>query len=123
MADLRQRVGRGGEDLAAAYLRKLGYKIIKRNYRMPQAEIDIIAKHKGNIVFVEVKARQNGRFGHPKWSVTPAKQRKISMAALAYLKQFHTLQTRARFDVVTIQCMENNPQIEVIVNAFELAYT
>lgn len=118
----QQRMGRNGEELAVAYLRKLGYKIIKRNYRMPQAEIDIIAKHKGVIVFVEVKARQTQTFGHPKWAVTPAKQRKISMAALAYLKQNHTLNTRARFDVVTIQSLVDNPQIEIIANAFELAY-
>ncbi len=122
MFNLKQQAGRSGEDLAAEYLRKQGYKIIARNYRTRQAEIDIIAKHKGVIVFVEVKARRGEGFGHPKWAVTPAKQRKISMAALAYLKQHHAMQTRARFDVVAIRTMDETPQIEVIANAFELAY-
>jgi putative endonuclease len=123
MSDRKQRVGRSGEDLAVEHLRQLGYKIIARNYRIRQAEIDIIAEHKGVIVFVEVKARRSGGFGHPKWAVTPAKQRKISMAALAYLKKQHAMDVRARFDVVTIQAMGDEPRIEVITNAFELAYT
>ena len=123
MSDRKQRVGRSGEDLAVDHLRQLGYKIIARNYRTRQAEIDIIAEHKGVIVFVEVKARRSGGFGHPKWAVTPAKQRKISMAALAYLKKQHAMDARARFDVVTIQAMDDEPCIEVITNAFELAYT
>jgi putative endonuclease len=123
MSNLKQRVGRGGEDLAVEHLEQLGYRIIVRNYRTPQAEIDIIAEHKGVIVFVEVKARRSHGFGHPKWAVTPAKQRKISMAALTYLKKQQAMNARARFDVVTIQAMDDEPHIEVIANAFELAYT
>ena len=105
------------------HLQQLGYKILARNYRTRQAEIDIIAEHRGVIVFVEVKARRGQGFGHPKWAVTPAKQRKISMAALTYLKQQQAMNRRARFDVVTIQAMDDDPRIEVIANAFELAYT
>ena len=123
MSDLKQRIGRGGEELAADYLQRQGYRIIARNYRTRQAEIDIIAKHKGVLVFVEVKTRRSKGFGHPKWAVTPAKQRKISMAALEYLKKHRAMQSRARFDVVTIQRMDGNLHIEVIANAFELAYT
>ena len=123
MSGRRQRVGRSGEELAVEHLRKSGYRIIERNYRTRQAEIDIIARHKGVMVFVEVKTRRGKGFGHPKWAVTPAKQRKISMAALTYLKQLGTLDIRARFDVVTIQDLDDRPRIEVITNAFELAYT
>ncbi len=123
MSDFKQRVGCSGEDLAVEYLRGRGYEIIARNFRTRQAEIDIIAKHKGVIVFVEVKARRGQGFGHPKWAVTPAKQRKISMAALTYLKKQRAMNSRARFDVVTIQAMDDEPCIEVITNAFELAYT
>jgi putative endonuclease len=123
MTGPKQRVGRSGEELAAEYLQRQGYHIIARNYRTRQAEIDIVARHKGVLVFVEVKARRSKGFGHPKWAVTPAKQRRISMAALAYLKAHRAMQSRARFDVVTIEIADAKPCIEVIANAFELAYT
>lgn len=122
MSDLKQRSGRSGEDLAVEYLRGRGYKIIERNYRTRQAEIDIIARYKGVMVFIEVKARRTDGFGHPKWAVTPSKQRKISMAALEYLKKQHAMGCRARFDVVTIRALDDEPRIEVFPNAFELAY-
>jgi putative endonuclease len=122
MSDHKQRVGRSGEDLAVEHLDRRGYRIIARNFRTRQAEIDIIARHRGVIVFVEVKAWRGRDYGHPKWAVTPAKQRKISMAALEYLKKQRLMDARARFDVVTIQAMDAEPRIEVFANAFELAY-
>lgn len=122
MPNLKQRLGDAGEELAVKHLRKIGYKILERNFRTRSGEIDIIAKHKGQIVFAEVKTRQNRRFGHPKLAVTTNKQRKISMVALTYLKKHYSLQTRARFDVVTVQSSQNGPIIDIIPNAFELAY-
>lgn len=122
MSGLKQRVGRSGEDLAAEHLGSRGYRIIHRNYRTRQAEIDIIARHRGVIVFVEVKAWRSRKYGHPKWAVTPAKQRRISKAALEYLKKQRLMDARARFDVVTIQAMDTEPCVEVYANAFELAY-
>ena len=118
----RQQVGQDGETLAVQHLQRKGYKIIARNYRTRLGEIDIIAKHNGALVFVEVKTRRSKHYGHPKLAVTPAKQRQISMAALVYLKQQGAMQQPARFDVVTILSPQDNPQIEVIPNAFELAY-
>lgn len=126
----KQQVGQQGEDLAVKHLRRKGYKIIARNYRTHQGEIDIVARHKGVLVFVEVKTRRSKRYGHPKWALTAAKQRQISMVALAYLKQHAAMQSAARFDVVTILAPEQNPEvdplidpkIELITNAFELAY-
>jgi putative endonuclease len=120
--DPKQRVGRQGEDLAADHLQHMGYKILERNYRTRHAEIDLIAKHRGALVFVEVKSRRSLRFGDPKWTITPAKRRKISMAALTYLKLHNAMNCRARFDVVTLQQRDGNLHIEVIDNAFELAY-
>ncbi len=118
----KQRTGRLGEDLAVRHLRRKGYKIIERNFRTRLGEIDIIARHKDQLVFIEVKARKSANYGDPKFAVTARKQRKISMVALAYLKQHHDLETSARFDVVTIQPDADAPKIEVIANAFELAY-
>jgi putative endonuclease len=122
MPDQKQLTGRQGEDLAADHLRHMGYKILERNYRTRHAEIDLIAKHRGVLVFVEVKSRRSLRFGDPKWTLTPAKRRKISMAALTYLKQRNAMNHRARFDVVTLQQRDGNLHIEVVDNAFELSY-
>jgi putative endonuclease len=72
MQNKRQQIGEKGESLAAWYLKKSGYKIIEQNYRTPLGEIDIIAKEKKTIVFVEVKSRQSVRYGNPKWAVRPA---------------------------------------------------
>ncbi len=122
MTRAKQAYGQGGETLATKHLRRMGYKILERNYRSRLGEIDIIAKHKGVLVFVEVKTRRSQQYGDPKWALTPAKQRKISMAALEYLKKHDAVSARARFDVVTIQQRTDKLQIEVIPNAFELAY-
>ena len=123
MQNKRQQFGKRSENLAVWYLKKIGYKIIEQNYRTPLGEIDIIAKEKKTIVFVEVKSRQSIRYGNPKWAVTPKKQRKISMVALQYLKSIRQTDARARFDVVAITSNRDEPQIEVVKNAFELAYT
>ena len=122
MPDRRQIFGQHNEALTARHLKKQGYKIIEQNYRSKLGEIDIIAKEKGTLVFVEVKARRTKRFGSPKAAVTRQKQRKISMAALAYLKATRQTQVAARFDVVSIDYSNAQPSIEIIKNAFELAY-
>lgn len=122
MLNSRQVFGRESETLAVKHLKKKGYKILEQNYRTQIGEIDIIAKHKGVIVFVEVKARRSDRFGDPKWAVTYKKQRTISMAALQYLKTTRQSNVGARFDVVSINSSGDTPVIEVVQNAFELAY-
>ena len=117
-------VGEGGSGgaLAVWYLKKNGYKILEQNYRTKLGEIDIIAKEKKTLVFVEVKTRKSVRYGNPKWAVTPKKQRNISMVALTYLKATKQSDARARFDVVAITSNQDEPQIEIVKNAFELAY-
>lgn len=118
-----QQKGTHAEVLAQNYLSLKGYKIIARNYRNRLGEIDIIAKDHGTIVFVEVKARTSFRFGNPKWAVTYQKQKKLSTLALAYLKSTGQSRAKARFDVVAIIYRSKKiPEIELIQNAFELAY-
>lgn len=108
--------------LAVKYLKQCGYKILTRNYRTKVGEIDIIAKDRETIVFVEVKARRTNHFGGPKSALTPAKQARISKAALWYLKETDQFHARARFDVVAIRHDSGRPDIEIVKNAFELAY-
>ena len=122
MLNRQQQFGRRSERLAVEYLKRTGYRILEVNFRARCGEIDIIAREKGTIVFVEVKARASNRFGSPKGAVTTAKQRKISMAALEYLKQSGQTAARARFDVVAIDTAAGNMEIELVKNAFALAY-
>ena len=122
MQNKHQKFGEKSENLAAWYLKQNGYKIIEQNYRNRMGEIDIIAKEKKTIVFVEVKSRRSIRYGNPKLAVTPKKQRKISMVALYYLKTTKQIDVKARFDVVAITSNRDEPQIEIVKNAFDLAY-
>jgi putative endonuclease len=117
-----RRTGEMGEAIALRFLRKNGYKIIEQNYRSELGEIDIIARDDDVLAFVEVKARRTDKYGGPKWAVTPRKQRKISMVALGYLKRTEQMETNARFDVVAIRLRPDHPEVEIIKNAFELAY-
>lgn len=122
MVNRRQRFGRRSEDVAVKHLKKKGYKIVERNYRTRLGEIDIIAREGRSLAFIEVKARHSTSFGNPKWALTPKKQMKISMVALEYLKRTGQSSAKARFDVVTILADRPQPQVEIIKNAFELAY-
>ncbi|MBW2011147.1 MAG: YraN family protein, partial [Deltaproteobacteria bacterium] len=114
--------GRKSESIAADRLKKQGYSILELNYRTKLGEIDIIAKDKDTIVFVEVKARKSNNFGSPKFAVTYKKQKKISMVALYYLKSTKQSNSKARFDVVSIIAGKGSFGLEIIKNAFELAY-
>jgi len=122
MFNFRQKFGQFGESLAVKCLKKRGYEIICTNYRTRLGEIDIIAKEKDTIVFVEVKSRSTSRYGSAKQAVTAAKQRKISKTALLYLKSTNQMNAKARFDVVSIHSADPKPDVEVIKNAFELSY-
>ena len=114
--------GRAGESKAAQFLRRCGYTILEKNYRCRCGEIDIIARHRDTLVFVEVKARRTGRFGGAKAAVTAAKQRKVSQVALHYLKATRQIDRRARFDVVAICGSAPDERFELVRNAFELAH-
>ncbi len=112
--------GKKGEDIAAARLRKEGYRIIERNYRCIYGEIDIIAMHSGDIVFVEVKSRKSDEFGSPEEAVGITKQRKISKVALNYLQEKGLADHNARFDVVAIRSMPQGNRVKIIIDAFDL---
>lgn len=115
----RQQFGKYSESLAVTHLKKMGYQILETNYRIRQGEVDIIAWEAETLVFVEVKARRSSRFGSPKAAVTVAKQRRIAMTALFYLKQSRKTGTRIRFDVVSIDTTSGRTEIEVVKNAFQ----
>ncbi len=113
-------LGDRGERAAAAYLRKRGMRIIVRNYKGAGGEIDLIARDGDTLVFIEVKTRQAGT---PAEAVTPEKQKRITRAALAFLKKHDLLNAGvpSRFDVVAVVWPEadRQPRIEHFPNAFE----
>ncbi|SEM48058.1 putative endonuclease [Syntrophus gentianae] len=108
--------------MAAAYLEAAGYRILERNYRCPFGEIDIIAQEGDTLVFVEVKSRRSENYGLPQLAVGPEKQRRISKISLFYLQSHRLEPSDVRFDVVAILLRPKNPSIELIKDAFELAY-
>ena len=121
MLSKNQQFGQKSEALAVKHLKKNKYKILTQNYRTKLGEIDIIAKDKDTLAFVEVKARKSKEYGHPKEAVTPRKQKKISMVALHYLKATNQSHAKARFDVVAISFADSKPEIEIIKNAFDVS--
>ena len=118
----RLSLGKKGEELAAAQLKALKYQILERNYRCPLGEMDIIARERGVLVFVEVKTRVTKDFGGPAAAVHEKKQRQLSRVALLYLNQKKIRDIPARFDVVAVDLSGSEPRIEVIQNAFDLLY-
>ncbi len=113
------KLGEKGEGLAVKFLKKKGYKIIKQNYKTPIGEIDILAKDKETLVFIEVKTRESVEYGLPFEAVNSYKKRKIANVALLYLKRFKEIPP-CRFDIVSIYYKQGKPEFELIKDAFEL---
>ena len=113
-------LGRNGEDIAADFLKKSGYKILVKNYKTRLGEIDIIAKDKDTLCFVEVKTRSSDRFGLPQEAVSGFKQRQLTRVALSFLKEKKLLEQKARFDVISIMCSDDSGGVNLIKDAFEI---
>ena len=111
--------GKEGEKIAAAYLKKNGYEIIEINFRCPIGEIDIVAKEKNDLVFVEVKTRKSIELGYPEQAVGMRKQKKMSQLALWYMQKRKIADTNARFDVVAITLIPEKNEVKLIKNAFD----
>ena len=120
VANARQVFGKQGEHLAEQFLKKKGYKIVERNYRCTNGEVDLIALDRRVIVFVEVKTRTDHGFGSPLEAVEFYKQQKMIKAAQFFLHEKKLHQRDARFDVVGISWPGQEPVVEHIQNAFEV---
>lgn len=114
-------LGERGERAAARFLRRRGMKIVARGQRERFGELDLVAVERRTVVFVEVKTRISLRGGHPAEAVDDDKQRRILLAALAFLKRNRLLECAARFDIVAVTWPEGRgrPVIEHFENAFE----
>jgi len=119
MTEERLKLGARGEEAAARFLRNMGAKILERNLRSPVGEIDIIARLKKQLLFVEVKTRSSQLFGSPSEAVGPRKQKQIIRTAQWYLQQGHGKKLQPRFDVVSILVQDDAFSIEYFPDAFE----
>ncbi len=111
------RLGRLGEDLASRYLEKNNYTIVKRNYRTDYGEIDIIAKNRDFLVFIEVKTRRNKTYGEAAEAVNFKKQNKILNTSLIYLSETSE-ELQVRYDVIEVYIIGKKPIINHFENAF-----
>lgn len=104
-------LGKQGEQAAVDYLKTKGYKILETNWRYEKSEIDIIAKYKEEIIFVEVKTRSSKNFGYPEEAVDNKKQNQISNAAGNFLRE-NKLKQSVRFDIISLNTTSNH-QFEI----------
>ncbi len=115
----RRDTGILGEKLARDFLERRGYRIVETNYRCPEGEIDIVAKHKDYLVFVEVRTKKSLEFGSPEESITPAKKERMKAAAYHYQQTHDNLPSLWRIDVVAVELDQKGKlsRIELIENA------
>jgi len=115
--DTTTRAGQMAENLAAGFLEKRKLTVLARNFRCRGGEIDLVCRDGRTLVFVEVRLRRNAGFGGAAASVTPAKQRRIVLAAQHYLAVAGKHGSDCRFDCVLLDG-PGEPRIEWIRNAF-----
>ena len=115
----RRDTGILGEKLAKDFLKKKGYRIKETNYRCPGGEIDIIAKDKDSLVFIEVRTKTSLEFGSPEESITPTKKERLRAVASHYRQTHSDLPPLWRIDVVAVELNQNRKlsRIELIENA------
>ena len=120
--DGRAVAGRRAEDLAAACLEAAGLRIVTRNWRRPEGELDIVAGDGGTCVFVEVRSRTGEDRGHALEAITPQKRARVVRAARLYLDAETPAADGFRFDVVAVTFWNDGRQPDVvhIPNAFEV---
>jgi len=107
-------VGEAGEEQALRYLEQQGYKLLARNFRVKGGEIDLVMRDKKTLVFVEVKKRASGAFGGPLAAITPAKQKRIALAAHIFVQTNRPKFDSIRFDAVAV-CAQDVTHLQ---NAF-----
>lgn len=110
-------LGNNGEMLASRYLMNEGFAILHYNWRVGHKEIDLIARERDTLVFVEVKSRRNEHYGNAYDAVTPQKARLLISAAEAYVQRFE-IDLEVRFDIVTVIGSCEPYKIEHIRDAF-----
>lgn len=113
-----QSLGRYGEDLAASFLERLGYRIIERNWRSLSGEIDIVAKDGDCLVFAEVKTRSKTGFGHPFEAITRPKLARMRLLVGQWCQANNLGVTPVRLDAVSVLIVNGRITIEHLKQVF-----
>lgn len=119
MTEKRIALGRAGEEAAAQYLKKNGYRLIKRNFNCRVGELDIVAMDGPCLVFVEVRTKSGSAFGLPQESITRKKKQKLRQTASVYLLASGLKDAAVRFDFIAVYLNSDGKsfKIEHIINA------
>jgi putative endonuclease len=117
----RRWFGSRSERAAGRFLRRLGLRVLVRNYRCPTGEVDLVALDRGCLVFVEVRSTEGPDLDRPAQSVDVEKQRRLTEAALHFLARHRLLDHPARFDVLTLRWPpgRREPDVRHFPHAFE----
>lgn len=110
--------GRQGEEMAADYLAQKGLRIVARNYRYDQGEVDLVCEDGGELVFVEVKTRTSTMFGEPEEAVTESKQEQLRKVAEGYCQEYGLDDQYYRFDIVTVMIQRDQTIVQHLPDAF-----
>jgi putative endonuclease len=113
-----RNIGNWGEREATLYLRRNGYRIVSKNWRLRMGEIDIIAQKDRETIFVEVKSGERPSAIGPEWRVGAKKQRKLRALAGAYLQGASEKDISIRFDVISVWREGDETKIQHFENAF-----
>jgi putative endonuclease len=112
-------LGRRGEELAAEYLTATGLRIVERNWRCAQGEIDLVAQDGDETVFVEVKTRSSVAYGHPLEAITVLKLARLRRLAWVWCAEHQPHASRIRIDAVAIVApRDGEPEIEHLKGIF-----
>ncbi len=111
--------GRWAEKEAGKYLKRLGYKIVDRNFKTPFGEIDIVIRDGDTIAFVEVKA-ERGKFGCPEEKVSRVKRQRLIKSAKVFVNRYKFQEYSLRFDVITVKIADRETIIEYAKDAFQV---
>lgn len=121
-SDQIKATGKWGEDQAARFLRRAGYRVLERNYSCRFGEIDLIVTDREYLVFVEVKTRRSDEFAEAREFVGAAKQRRIRSAASLWLSE-HETELQPRFDVIEIYGTADMPYRKLQIRHLEDAFS
>jgi putative endonuclease len=114
----RSKLGRRGEDAACDLYRRLGFRIVERNYRAGRGEIDLVVRRGDTVVFCEVKTRRTDQWGVPAEAVDRAKQARLRKLAAAWLAERRPGCVEVRFDVVSVIVRGDLPDVTHVPDAF-----
>jgi putative endonuclease len=113
MGNRLQQIGADGETLVTSYLQSKGVTVIARNWRIKSGEIDLVAREGDTLLFVEVKSRTSGKFGHPLEAIGPEKAFRLQRLALAWIATHDQWGTDYRIDCAAVHFRSGlRPDIE-----------